>query len=244
METEKRSASWVSWEDAEIPVKTSSYQPIGHQELIDLITERLSLSGYTVISKKVNQNGSGTRMVCEMVLQSDEDPDMTMMLAVMNSYDKSRAIKIASGARVWACENGMIVGDLVVMRKHTSELLRDLTEMIDGVVINLREVWEKTVRDMELMKQVPMTDEQTAELYGRLYIIEAVVTSVELNKAVKELKKPSFLGFVPKNLWSSYNHITWSLKNAPPHRKLDCLKRLHDVCMDIANDASAITPYE
>lgn len=232
------------WHDTEVPQQTKTYQPISHSDLLDLIDERLSIDGYTIIRRPVQQNIKGTRIAATFIVSRDDHDDMTMMLAVTNSYDKSLAIKLASGASVFVCENGMIVGDVVAFRKHTSNMLNDLTEMIDKVIINLHSVWERTISDVAQMKEVSMTDEKTAELYGRLYIIDKVMTSVELNKAVKELRKPTFSDFVPKNMWSSYSHVTWALKDAPPHRRLDCLKRLHEVCMDITSDFLAITPYE
>jgi len=232
------------WDETPVPEQTSSYQPISHIDLLDLIDQRLSVKGYTIIRRTVDQNTKGERIAFKFIVKHGEHGDMTMMLAGVNSYDKSLAIKIASGASVFVCENGMVVGDIVAFRKHTTNMLNDLTAMIDEVVVNLHNVWKRTVQDVASMRLVPMTDEQTAELYGRLLITEDVITPTELNVAVKELRKPTYADFEPKNMWSTYNHVTWALKAAPVHRQLPCLKRLHEVCMDIVNDYIAITPYE
>ena len=242
--TEKFVSPFVPWFDAEVPEETESYQPISHKALVTLIELRLVDAGYTIIRHSVQQNISGTRAVGTFIVQRAGHDELTMMLAWTNSYDKSLAIKLASGASVFVCENGMIVGDVVALRKHTSNMLNDLDEMVGGVVANLEKVWKKTIRDVAHMKLVPMEDEDTAELYGRLFIIDKVITSTELNKAVNQLRNPTFIDFVPKNMWSTYNHVTWALKDAPPHRKLDCLNRLHEACMDIVNDYLAITPND
>jgi len=231
---------FIPWEEAVVPEVTDTYQPIAHIDLLNLIYERLDLYGYRAIRNNVQQSNNGERIAATIITQRNDHEEMTLMLGVTNSYDKSLAIKLASGASVFICENGMVVGDVVTFRKHTSRMMDDLTEMIDKVVNNLETIWKKTVIDVALMQQYGMTDEAVAELYGRLFIIEDVVTSTELNIAVKELKKPTFVEFEPKTLWSAYNHITFALKNAPPHRRLDCLKRLHEVCMDIADDWDAI----
>ena len=133
----------------------------------------------------------------------------------------------------WPCQNSM---------KRAAAKLKITAAAVDNIS-NLENVWRRTVLDVARMKLVPMDDEDTAELYGRLFIIEGVMTSTELSKAVNQLRKPTFVDFAPKNMWSTYNHVTWALKDAPPHRKLDCLKKLHEQCMEITNDYLAITPY-
>lgn len=239
----KKSSKYVPWSLTQVPERTETYEPMPHLELLDLIKERLALQGYTIISREVSQNERGTVISFMMVVQSDRDEDMTLMFGGMNSYDKSRAIKIAAGAHVFICGNGMVVSDLFTFRKHTSKLRDDLTDLIDHVVSGLEDVWKRTVRDVKMMQSVAMTDEQVAELYGKLYIIEEIITSVELNKAVRELRSPSFDQFKEKTLWSAYNHVTFALKDAPPSRRLESLKALHEYVMDVAVDQNTVTPY-
>ena len=50
-------------------------------------------------------------------------------LGVRNSTDKSYALSILAGARVFACSNGVLSAEYVVSRRHTSGI--DLDESID-----------------------------------------------------------------------------------------------------------------
>lgn len=56
-------------------------------------------------------------------------PGCTPSAGIRNSHDKTFALSILSGARVLVCANGVLSGEFVVSRKHTSRI--DLVQSVD-----------------------------------------------------------------------------------------------------------------
>jgi hypothetical protein len=81
-----------------------------------------------------------------------------------------------------------------------------------------------------------------AELIGRLFAEEQILTSREASAVVKEWRNPTFEDFKENNLWSLYNHCTYALKEARVDKKIPALKKLHEFSMQVAEDL-LLMPY-
>ena len=218
--------------NAELPVQTRSYTPVGHKQLIDFVQERLDASNFHVAKMDVDQNNSGTVIIANMALQHQITNDFYQEFSIINSYDKSKPVTFASGARVWICSNGMIVSEAVTVRKHTTNVWNELAEKADLAITQLQDNWEKTQQDIALMKHTELTFTRMAELIGRLFVEKQVLISTEANIVAREIKKPTFGAFSGQNLWSFYNACTFALKEAHVSRKNSSLKKLHDFCIE------------
>jgi hypothetical protein len=220
--------------NAELPVQTRSYTPVGHAQLIDFVEERLDTAGFKRTSLNVDQNIDGTVIIANMSLAHQETTDFLQEFSIINSYDKSKPVTFASGARVFVCSNGMIISDAVTVRKHTTNVWNEMAEKADIAIKQLQDNWEKTQHDVALMKDRRMTFRKMSETLGRIFIEKQILLSTEVNTAVRELRKPTFEDFSGMNLWSLYNACTFALKEAHVSRKNTSLKQLHDFCTEIA----------
>lgn len=228
----------TNWRNALVPALTESYSPVAHAELIFLLEKELNDSGYKVEDKpSVSQSYNGEQITGMMHIRKENyGGEFSQSLAFMNSYNKRLPIKLASGARAFICENGMVVGEIISLRKHTGEVFPVLKELISNAVSGMESSFTKTQSDVEKMKRVEITSTQAAELIGRMFIDENILNSNEVNEVVRQLRKPRFDDFVPKTMWSLYNHATWAMKGASPDRAMVSLKRLHEFMMNVTND--------
>ena len=232
---------FTQWQETELPRKTKSYQPVGHQSLINLINEVLDLHGFKTTTFRVNQSPDGNVINGHIGIERDYGySDFHQELGFVNSYDKTKPIMVAGGGRVWICENGMVSAEIAQVRKHTKNVWDDIHEQVGMVVAKLDDNWEKLVRETDLMKQVEMTSTQTAELLGRVHFEEGILNTTEVIIANKEIKNPTFGTFKEKTLWSTYNACTYGLKKANVRRQTESLKALHDFCVDYAEDHKLI----
>jgi len=227
----------TNWKDAPVPVLTETYSPVAHSELIYLITKKLEDRGYSVQGVAVQQNYNGEQIYGTMSLDRDSaDGAFQQTLAFTNSYNNRLPIRLASGAKVFICANGMIIGDILSLRKHTGQVFPALKNLIDLAIDGMEESFERTQVDVHAMIAVDITVTQAAEIIGRMFVEEEILNSYEVNETVRQLRKPSFSDFEPSNLWSLYNHATYSLNNAAPDRRMPALKSLHIFFMDLVNE--------
>jgi len=233
----------TDWRNAEVPALTKSYSPVAHSELIFRLERQLNLGGYEVVSNNVQQNYNGQQIAGTMTLSKGtgiSNNEMIQMLAYQNSYNNRLPIRIVSGAHVFICSNGMVVGDIITFRKHTGDVFPALKEMINKSIVRMEEDYEKTQADVLRMKETDLTSTLAAELVGRMFIEEQILNSDEVNEVARQLRKPRFEDFKANNLWSLYNHATFALKGAPTHRSMLALKKLHTFSMDVATELAHV----
>jgi len=211
----------ISWRDAQVPSLTETYSPVAHSELIYLIEKQLEADGYSVRSNHTQGNWNGEQMSGSMMVSKDGyGGDFSQTVAYMNSYNKRLPVRLASGARAFICENGMIIGEIISLRKHTGEVFPVLKEMIASSIAGMDASFEKTQSDVAKMKEFDLTKTMAAELVGRMYIEERILNSNEVNELARQLRKPTFEDFKPNN----------------PDRQMGALKQLHEFAMDVTNE--------
>lgn len=147
--------------DAFCPPATDSWRPIPHSLVHDRLVEAVEARGLTIISDRVALSdaskpragrqyatdaeaytGDGARMFGLITIESDI-PGVGFGIGYRSSYDKTLALAIACGLNVFICDNMMLNGDQIQLRKHTS--------MID-IVAETRKALNKAVRQF-----VPLT---------------------------------------------------------------------------------------
>jgi len=128
------------------PAPTESWRPYPHSEVVSALSDRMQARGLKVKSSKLTLvNGAmypakgirgdvkGARLFGSFDLEpipGVDFPDGCIpSLGVRNSPDKSYALSILAGARVLVCSNGVLAGEYVVSRRHTSGI--DLGGSID-----------------------------------------------------------------------------------------------------------------
>ncbi len=229
------------WSEAAIPAVTETYSPVAHSELMYLIKQQLEERDYSLSGAvDVKQSLDGEQIAGTIGIQKDSyGGDFQQTLVFTNSYNKRLPIRLVSGARVFICSNGMIIGEIISLRKHTGDIFPALKQLITLAIDGMDKSFERTQNDVVVMKEVDLTTKLAAELIGRMYVEEQILTSQEVNEVVRQWRKPTFEDFKPNNLWSLYNHVTYALKEAAPSRKMESLKSLHEFSMQAAAELGA-----
>lgn len=210
------------------PKETKSYAPVPHRIVIETILEELDKANIKVVSENYISGRDGKQ--AEMHYQlAGGDNEMAIRLIAHNSYDKTMPLRVALGAHVFVCRNGMVVGDMgTFKRKHTGTVLEDFKQDMGLHIQKAGDTFKRMVKDRERMKEIELTKRVTAELMGRLFIEEAIVTSTQLNIIKREIENPSFNYGIEGTLWNAYNAVTVSLKDAIPSQNMKQHIELHN----------------
>jgi hypothetical protein len=135
-----------------------------------------------------------------------------MMIAVKNSLDKTIALGLAAGGNVLVCTNGMVRGDITLVRRHTGSIVEEVQQKIITSMDKLENEYNILKHQSSIMKSMEISKTEMAKLAGRLFIEEELVNTTQLNILKKEIITSE--AFPDENVWSMYNHVTESYKKS------------------------------
>ena len=117
------------------PSPTATWKPIAHADLIQAIDRQLLVRGITILEEKFAIQREGARLfgVLDLSIEGDT-PEFCAAMGIRTANDRSMALEIAVGVKVFVCDNLCFSGDLIALRrKHTSRfnLNADISMAID-----------------------------------------------------------------------------------------------------------------
>jgi hypothetical protein len=204
---------------APVPKATVSYVPVPHKEMINMTLEQLDKQGLKVLSETYNIARDGRQGMGFYEIGTNLDADMRIRVGWHNSYDKSMPVRWAIGAHIIVCSNGMVKGDIgQFKRKHTGTVLEEYKEQARIHIESAGEMFQSLVNDREKLKNIELTKRTSAELIGRMFLEEDILTATQIGIIKRELENPSYNYNADGTAWQLYNHVTVALKEEHPQR--------------------------
>lgn len=213
-----------------LPTHGKTYTVIPHGYVIDQAQKELAAAGLEITKSLYKCSLDGQIAQGVYHLNNSKDPDMGMMFAWSNSYNKMMRFKCAIGAQVFVCMNGVVSGDLGnYKRKHTGTALADVTASIQFQIANATQYYNTLIDDKEMLKQVVLSKKDQSGIIGQLYADKEILTLTQLAQVKREMSTPSHsYNADPNSAWSLYNHITLSLKDSHPLTFLNDHQEVHN----------------
>lgn len=231
--------------NAPIPSSTRTYKPISHQQLVDLTLESALQAGFNIENEIYSATKDGLVANGRYVISNVNDSDMKLEIGWQNSYNKSRSLKFAIGARVIVCSNGMVHGDMGNFRKrHMGDVQEFTPSTIMEYIKSSGEVFSTMQVEKESMKNIELTSRQRAELIGRMFIEEDFIQTTQLGIIARELEAPTHSYGAPNSMWELYNYATFSMKGLHPSLWLEQHMEAHrwfvGECGSLMNKSTSI----
>ena len=199
-----------------LPQKTRTYQPVPHEQLATMLLQMTSsiFPDFSYEKSHFGLAADGNKMFGVHTFRST-DTSMGLSIGFRNSYDRSMSVGIAVGASVFVCDNMVISGDITVLRKHTSHVIRDMESLALSAIYRSQQTYSEILEDAGAMEDIPLGDDQAYRMLGLVYG-RGIMTPRQIPIAHREWESPGHEDFLPRTAWSLYNAITESLKTAPP----------------------------
>ena len=216
------------------PLSTHTWRPIPHHRLLDMILMDIKYSGFNVAKQTLavsnSKKGSkGDRFFALLELAADGQ-DYVPTIGIRNSHDKVIPAGICVGSRVLVCDNLSFSAQIVVRRKHTTNLYRDLPELIYDAISKFRGLLNHQAKLIEAYKTTSLSDPVFHDFCIRA-VDGKVISTSKLPQVISEYRQPRHDAFLPRTLWSGFNAFTEILKAYDPQdlpRKTQALHRLCD----------------
>lgn len=206
-----------------IPQQTKTYTPISHQFIIDTALSNLDNRGFNITTELYVSNMNAQVAYGKYLLNYGDDPEMGMMFAWSNSYDKSMRFKCAIGAYSKINMNCIVSGEMGnYNRMHKGSADTDTHNEMLRQINNAEMYYSELIRDKEIMKTISVDKKLCSELLGRIYMEKDLLNDEQMAIVKNEFYKPTFnYGTTQDNLWTFYNHILYALQKSHPREWMD-----------------------
>tara|TARA_R100000951_G_scaffold35251_2_gene29836 strand:- start:3668 stop:4450 length:783 start_codon:yes stop_codon:yes gene_type:complete len=231
--------------NASVPKQTNTYKPISHQELMDLTLESIHQSGYKLATQEYSVAEDGLVANGKYTIANVADSEMQLQVAWQNSYNRKVSLKFALGTRIMICSNGMVSGNYgSFKRQHRGDIQTVAPANIVEYIKKGSSAFTQLQKDRDTFKQYESTKQVQAELLGRMYIQEELITSTQLNIIKRELAKPTYDYGAKDSLWDLYNHATFALKGSHPSKWMSAHSNLHGFFNGVVSGEKVAVPQE
>lgn len=212
------------------PEGTASWFPVPHKTVIESVVDKLPEFGLTVLQEQYALMRDEHRMfgLIEVTHDDDDRSESALTLGLRNSHDKSFPVGVCIGQTVFVCDNLAFHSEVIIKRKHTVNVMRDLPGLINRALAKLVTSRVDQERRVEAYKNCELSDKDAHDLIFNLYHNKAI-NPTRVAKVGDEWKTPSHNEFAPRNMWSFHNAITETMKGLNPFELQTRSAKLHPV---------------
>lgn len=209
-----------------VPESTESYHPVPYHRFIEEVELHIPRFGLEVRSSQFALAREGGQMFGVLTCANGmPDRDYALAIGVRNSYDRSLAVGLTLGSRVFCCDNLAFSGEVTMHRKHTVNVFRDLPDLIYRMLSQVSAMRERTDGEIAAMKDCELQPATAHHL-----MVEAirfgVLPASRLPKVIEVWEGPAHAEFLSRTAWSLFNAFTEVAKTSPPRAQMEGSLRL------------------
>ena len=214
--------------DVALPNHASTYTVISHKSVMDLSTEALEDAGFSITAENYRATHDGNIASAIYTLNFGDDPELSMMFAWSNSYNKQMRFKCGVGAIHSVNNTSLVCGDMGSWaRKHTGSADTETKETIEEQVKLAKMYYDQLVSDKEAMKKINLDVRKQAQLLGMLFAEHDILTTEQASMIKQQMSRPTYKCSTPGTLWEFYNFVTIALQQSHPKTWMEDQRVLH-----------------
>ena len=212
--------------DAPTPQATSSYTVISHSFIINNIQKILADNGFVINAENYTANQDAKVATGIYHVNYGNDPDLGMLFAFANSYDKTLRFQCAVGAYVKANGNSILNKDAGAwVRKHTGTSDEEAVEAIESQVKDAAVYFDQLREDKDKMKLITVNASWLARFVGSLFFMTDLFTSEQMSIIRSKFHKHKNLTSI--SLWDAYNDMLSAITKSHPRTWMNDQKLIH-----------------
>jgi len=191
-----------------LPERTSTYTPVPHNRVLDQLRSVLPMHGMKLERLQLGLAAEGRRMFgVADVVNGTGRPDWGIAIGIRNSYDKSMALNLCAGSRVFVCDNLAFHGEVMLRRRHVGAVDHELPSMVAELVAGVVDFKAAMTAQIDAFK-VAEIDNKRAHDVACLALRAGVVPAQGLPGVLDQWYAPKHAEFEPRTAWSLFNAFT------------------------------------
>lgn len=212
-----------------VPRETDTYFPVSYARFVEELELHIPRFGLRIEREEFALARDGQQMFGVLTCQNGKQaPDYTLAIGLRNSYDRSLAVGLVVGTRVFCCDNLAFSGEVQAARKHTVNVFRDLPDLIYKMLSQVASHRERIDEEVAAMKRRELAAPEAHHL-----MVEAVRRHVlpasHLPRLLSIWDKPRHPEFEPRTAWSLYNAFSEVTKSRSPRFQMEGTLRLNPI---------------
>ena len=222
------------------PEGTDTHFPIPHGRLLETVQRHVESAGYAIGSEEYGMLRDGAQMFGVWTLVDDRFglDDYQLTIGLRNSHDKQFPAGMAVGSRVFVCDNLAFSAEIVIARKHTKYIMRDLDKMVADAAGQITEARVTQDRRIAAYKDAHLDDRLVHDFLIRS-VDAQVIPNRDIANVLGQWRTPNHSDFRPRTAWSLFNAYTETMKGTNPRDLTPRTRRLHGM-MDALTGAFGV----
>lgn len=230
-------------EKVKTPERQGIWCPIPHDRLVNGVRGALVRSGLKVVHEAHALAHDGDRYFGLLQLSSGngshaDAEDYGIVVGLRNSHDKTFPAGLVVGSSVFVCDNLAFSGEISIARKHTTNIGRDLPQLIEAAVGQLGDARKHQSERISLYKGTELSDARVHDLL--IQSVDARIVPISrVPDVLNEWRTPSHPEFAAsKSGWRLFNAYTEVLKGSNLFSRPRATQALHgllDTACGMAN---------
>lgn len=245
--------------EAPVPAKTKTYTPLPHDTMMAHVRSALGANGFRIEKADYYSSNKGDVALGLFTINYQEDPDIQLVAAFLNSYNKEYRFRFGMGSQARVTGAAMFTGSdksVLFKRKHGGRAEEDAVDAIQRTVGQAGVYWDELIKHKDLLKQTTLQNNQINELLGSFFFDHDVFNSVQMTALKDERTKPTVKltntwvggasdGMVydlgSNNAWVFYNQVALILKDSHPVDFINQHQIVHDLIINIINPPTTLS---
>lgn len=226
-----------------LPNHGASYTVISHQFVIDYAYQALGTAGFGIVDEEYRCTSDGQIAQGIYKLHFNNDPELSMMFAWTNSYNKQVKFKCVVGAYINKTGGVMISGEVGSwVRKHTGTADTEVKDTIDQYISNAYMYYNQLCSDKAAMEVINLNKRKQSQLLGVLFAEYEILTTEQASAVRDQMKKPYHVFTNTDSLWAFYNYVTNALQSSHPKTWMEDQRILHYFIGTICDFSAPVQP--
>ncbi len=199
------------------PDSTDTHTVIPHARVVETTLEALAFRNISVISEEYGISKDGMKMFGILTLSLDGN-GVNLVLGLRNSHDKSFALGMVAGFRVFVCDNLAFNGDFfAVSKKHSKKIMETFVDTLSIGVDRVQRQFTPIQERINVWKEHTLPDIRARDIIYDAFVYDRVDAPKHLMKEVdSQYFAPRIEDFKPRTLWSLQNGFTAAFKRLEP----------------------------
>lgn len=209
-----------------VPESTDSYVPVPYGRFVEEVALHVPRFGLTVTDERFALARDGRQMFGVLTCTNGHGArDYALAIGLRNSYDRSLAVGLVAGSRVFCCDNLAFSGEAGMHRKHTANVFRDLPDLIYRMLSQVSTLRDRHGAEIEAMRARELSPGDAHHLMVAA-VRSRVLPSSRLPKVIEAWDTPEFPDFQPRTAWSLYNAFSAAIRSRSPRAQIEDTLRL------------------
>ena len=226
-----------------LPQHAATYTVISHQFVMDYATQQLIAAGFNISDEIYRCTADGQIAQGVYRLNYNHDPELSMMFAWTNSYNKQVKFKCVVGAYINNTGSVMTSGDIGNwVRKHTGTADTETKDTIDEYISNADMYYTQLISDKACMEKIDLNTRKQAQLLGVLFGEYEILTTEQASIVRDQMRKPLYVFKNSDSLWAFYNYVTIALQKSHPRTWMEDQRILHYFISTVGNFQKVTAP--